>query len=363
MKHTLLIRLLELSIMGAVLVSVSIGITHATRALAANNMSVTGYAWSSNIGWISFNGTASGIPYGVQENKTTRSLSGYAWSSNIGWISFQSSDFTHSAPTVNKTTGVITGYARACAAFANKNSCSGALDSNSGGWDGWIALSGTASNGATYGWKQAANCQWSGYAWGSDSIGAISVNGSQYGVKGTEISSCLLLPTAIVTVTPLIINSGQAVNVNWSSTNTTSCTVAQGNFSTGGKTSGTVSTGPLSVNALYQTSCTGPGGNIKSNIQSVIVRVPTASLNANPDRVVKGKPVTLNWNATNVKSCTITKNGILLKTLTANAGTVSGTATNTVNTQTIYKLTCVNGFNISAISIKIVNVVTNFNEF
>lgn len=53
---------------------------------------VSGYAWSENIGWISFNSTSSGggIDYGVDVDISTGDFSGYAWSENIGWISFES---------------------------------------------------------------------------------------------------------------------------------------------------------------------------------------------------------------------------------------------------------------------------------
>ncbi len=58
---------------------------------------VRGYAWSDNIGWISFScfntyDSGEGVDYGVYFNSITESLSGYAWSDNVGWISFESDD-------------------------------------------------------------------------------------------------------------------------------------------------------------------------------------------------------------------------------------------------------------------------------
>ncbi|MEK7144402.1 MAG: prepilin-type N-terminal cleavage/methylation domain-containing protein [Patescibacteria group bacterium] len=152
---------------------------------------LSGYAWSPLIGWISF----SGPNYGVLENKTTGALYGYAWSSRIGWISFNASDGTHTAPRVDFTTGNISGWARACAAFADKTTCSEPLDSKSGGWDGWIALSGIAQDGSRYGITQSSTCEWTGFAWGSTGIGAISVRGtaadySTYGVTGDDPAAC-----------------------------------------------------------------------------------------------------------------------------------------------------------------------------
>src|SRR3989344_6003814 len=55
---------------------------------ADDDKPLTGYAWSSNIGWISFRGTAkNGFPYGVVL-EDDKDLTGYAWSSNIGWVKF-----------------------------------------------------------------------------------------------------------------------------------------------------------------------------------------------------------------------------------------------------------------------------------
>ena len=86
---------------------------------AGTGDNVAGFAWSYNVGWISFNSTdcdtdedgtyegasenggaaPSGCPssgtvddYGVKIDSATGNFSGYAWSSNVGWISFDRSD-------------------------------------------------------------------------------------------------------------------------------------------------------------------------------------------------------------------------------------------------------------------------------
>jgi len=151
-----------------------------SEAKASGN--VFGWAWSSNIGWISFNkdglGDISGgggdFDYGVSIG-TDGNLTGYAWSSNIGWIKFDPdgpypANPSHSA-CVNlpgKTTCdgagdyTVTGWARTCSVFnstcsqttnqvCNVNSdcpteetcmtrCSGELNTDRGNWDGWIEL-------------------------------------------------------------------------------------------------------------------------------------------------------------------------------------------------------------------------------
>ena len=45
---------------------------------------LTGYAWSSNIGWVQF---STGVANPVTAD-SSGNLTGYAWSSNIGWVQF-----------------------------------------------------------------------------------------------------------------------------------------------------------------------------------------------------------------------------------------------------------------------------------
>jgi hypothetical protein len=153
----------------------------AKPACVAENSNVQGFAWSENIGWLSFSYKncdtdgdyksegVSGCPvldspipaYGVDLDidilsSTYHDLSGYAWSENIGWISFNwgasgligdtfpltkcpsGDDDTLCQP---KLTGSnFSGWARACSVF--QLGCTGALKpaSETGGWDGWISL-------------------------------------------------------------------------------------------------------------------------------------------------------------------------------------------------------------------------------
>jgi len=86
----------------------------------------SGYAWSENVGWIDFSGTAgavtvtdstlSGYAYGenigwIVLTGVTNSggtLSGYAWGENVGWIDFAP---TAGGVVINTSTGVFSGYA------------------------------------------------------------------------------------------------------------------------------------------------------------------------------------------------------------------------------------------------------------
>lgn len=142
----------------------------------AGTSELTGWGWSPNIGHISMNcsntNSCATSNYKVQIATTTTTdgvFSGYAWSSNIGWIKF-AGDKDHEGPVIDLDKGSVTGWIRACAGTVNKD-CASA--DRTDGWDGWMKLSepGTiyptrktdGSGGLTY---DPATGQFVGYAWG-----------------------------------------------------------------------------------------------------------------------------------------------------------------------------------------------------
>jgi len=141
--------------------------THQAKGAALAN--VSGFGWSDNVGWISFNcmdmGMASCLAtyYGVYLDETTNKFSGYAWGDNVGWISFESTDVSgcpnpSCQPKLNND-DTVSGWAKALSADDN-------------GWDGWISLSGT-DYGVTF---NSLTNKFEGYAWGGDVVGWISFN-------------------------------------------------------------------------------------------------------------------------------------------------------------------------------------------
>jgi len=133
---------------------------------AGTDENVSGWAWSENIGWVSFNNTSGGgtIDYGVNIG-SDGVFSGYAWSENIGWISFNTADLS-GCPSgvcraeINLETGEVSGWAR----ILNLT-------------DGWIHL-----KGSNYGISVDINPssptyqEFSGWAWGDTAIGWLSFN-------------------------------------------------------------------------------------------------------------------------------------------------------------------------------------------
>jgi len=270
-------------------------------AFAGSEHNLSGFAWSSNIGWISFNsindhdsGTAgiqsSSINYGVNLDLGTGDLTGYAWSSNIGWIQFGGlSGFPTGAGTqaVNaKLSGSsMVGWARA-------------LSANDSGWDGWISLGGTG-----YGVTQSGTAL-IGYAWGSSVVGwtdfaATGMPGcsSDCGViVGGDLPSVsldVLVGSASIDGRSDVENSSVGT-LSWSLANLpsgTTCAVSKtssGGTSfttlTGITASSTASTGTLSqASYTYQILCQDSGGysNTQSVSFTVLAQEPGFSLGGN----------------------------------------------------------------------------------
>jgi len=157
---------------------------------ASVSENVSGWAWSSNVGWLQLNncsdpsdaGTCVGQDFGVNFDQSTGVGSGYAWSSNIGWISFDNkvcpTDFSNcELPHIQwlaDGAGLMRGFVRACSVY--EIGCSGVLKNNSlrGGWDGFINL----GDGSTdWGVKISPTGLISGFAWGSEVVGWVDFAG------------------------------------------------------------------------------------------------------------------------------------------------------------------------------------------
>lgn len=160
----------------------AVSVAGVMKASAGSEHNVMGWLWGggtesdgvepwdgthTNLGWISMNSAnpnqSSPFNYGVNIFESGSYADGYAWSSNIGWVDFApQSHCTTGSPSSGQykaasctldsgTAGVLrsgdtlTGWAR----FVSIAKAS--ADGNSGGWKGWIKMSGTADDGSPYG--------------------------------------------------------------------------------------------------------------------------------------------------------------------------------------------------------------------
>jgi len=274
----------------AILFSIS---SYPHAALSQSGSTITGYAWSDTIGWLSFNGTGYGIS--VEGDGT---LSGYGWSDNIGWVSADASDLAGcpSAPcTAKLSDGNLQGWLKAVAGGGVQ----------SGGWDGWIKL-----NGSNYGPVLGGNGDFSGFAWGSDVVGWLDfsnahsgyspctpsaayscVNSSDQGGTGpgyniirrtdtdsqcaqtnTNIRTCqapsfcsagsqvciYAQPAGAITVKPELVFVSGTTTVSWDVTSADSCTVTGTNGQNWSGTSGTHISNPITEQTTFKLHCIGP---------------------------------------------------------------------------------------------------------
>jgi hypothetical protein len=141
-----------------------------SSALPRGDYDVWGWAWSENIGWVSFSSdnTGASVEYGVFIDGTNGKLSGYAWSEHIGWVSFNQSDLSGCpvAPCkaeVDLNTGHVSGWARALV--------------DGGGWEGWLRLR-DASHGVYGVWidPEPDPAEFVNWAWSDLNIGWLSFN-------------------------------------------------------------------------------------------------------------------------------------------------------------------------------------------
>lgn len=154
-------------------------------SFAGSSDNVSGWSWSENIGWISFNCTntssCGAVNYGVTIDPDNGKFSGYGWSENVGWLSFTPSDLSGCPSTpcetsLDFTTNQVNGWAKFLAG------------SDTSGWDGWVHFTGTASDNSPYGVLRSGS-QLTGWAWGSDVVGWIKFGGSTYSSQlGSEVS-------------------------------------------------------------------------------------------------------------------------------------------------------------------------------
>ena len=191
---------------------------------AGNFGNLSGYAWSDNIGWISFSGTNYGVTVDSSGN-----LGNYAWSDNVGWISFNAADVQSCVTSYGGTAGEMVagrlqGWAKAVAADNN-------------GWDGCISLSGSSpSYGPAVPGGINQTGTFDGYVWGSSVVGWISFNCNTGGPTGNNICATSNYNVQVTfqssiggsanlgfTADPSRVQKGKSTYLTWNASTMASC--------------------------------------------------------------------------------------------------------------------------------------------
>ena len=215
MKRVLAIFIGAVILIGMVYYLNNLSRPEIAKAGASDN--VSGWAWSENIGWISFNSTNTGaaVDYGVNIDPSTGLFSGEAWSGGtdssasgtIGWIDFAPSGPYPGSPNYSVCLD-LPGSGQTCDGVGNYKVSGWAralsATSSPGGWDGWIKLNGTTTDGTPYGVSlNPVTREFEGWAAGWDDststavIGWISFNCKDGGSNGENI--CATSPYKVAT--------------------------------------------------------------------------------------------------------------------------------------------------------------------
>lgn len=173
----------------------------------------------------------------------------------------------------------------------------------SGDWSGAQAISGSQSIGPfTTSKTYTITCSGSG---GTSAPATVVVN-----VNTTTPTVSPSVPAITsFTATPNSVNPGVSSNLNWTSTNTTSCTASTSFGATDwtgsvpvNSTPGTFIVTPPSTPGAYTylLDCNGATSSVVINVSAL----PTVSLNSDKTTVNGGDTATLTWTTSNITSCT-----------------------------------------------------------
>ncbi len=323
--------------------AIVLGVVYEPDAYAqSSGGSMTGYAWSDTIGWLSLNGGSYGIS--VSGSGT---LSGYAWSDNIGWVSANSSDLAGcpSAPcsaSIDEN-GNLTGWLKVVSGGS----------SQSGGWDGFISLSGSG-----YGPSRQANGNFSGYVWGDINVGWVDFKYASTDYLAEPVADLKVrLIGETVWQDSLTITMTDQIEIGWnqdSTANTTSCEAVPPtyNFSTGSAASGIDSDldEPIgNTSHTYRLLCYGPGDTQAVDTVTVTTTggvgarfVPCVGEDRKPSRVPRGDDVEVCWElGTNVPAmCSINAGAA---TVQSPLPSVTGSVTHKMFGEVTFILECIGG--------------------
>lgn len=115
------------------------------------------------------------------------------------------------------------------------------------------------------------------------------------------------LPAVNISADPTNVSAGGTSTLTWSTTNATSCSAA-GAWSGVKPTAGSEASGPINSTSNFILTCDNGAGGVGSGSVTVstaqAIPAPTVDLNATPESVDPGGPVTLDWTTTTAASCT-----------------------------------------------------------
>jgi uncharacterized repeat protein (TIGR01451 family) len=204
----------------------------------------------------------------------------------------------------------------------NATSCSA-----SGGWSGAKSLSGTETVSPQQTTTYTITCV---NGTGQSATASATVN----------VTTVVNNPTVTLTANPSSIQQGQTSVLNWTSTNTNSCTVS-GGWSGSRNLNGSETVSPQQTTTYYITCYGTNGQQVNANATvyvNTVSQVPSVTLNVNPSYITRGQSSVLSWQSNNATQCYASGGW---------SGNVPLSGTQTVYPQftTTYTINCTNGTN------------------
>ncbi len=225
-------------------------------------VSLSGSSWSENIGWVNFSGPG----YRATIDGETGALGGYAWSDRLGWMKLAGD------------TG------RMCSATEGGD-CSNVISSNSGEWDGIVKFKGTNYGAKITGTKETG-CTLTGYAWGSNVVGWLHLNGAQYGVAldecivPTELPHIQSLSCSFNVGPKVLIFPQRTARLTWDCTDADRCRITPAPGVVTPATGGAVTVRPLRTTP-YILKCDNDSGQ-SVEIEKIVTVVQSRLCEINP---------------------------------------------------------------------------------
>ncbi len=142
----------------------------------------------------------------------------------------------------------------------------------------------------------------------------IALTGCSSGSSSSPMTSA---PTLAFSASSASITSGQAVTLNWQTTNASSVTItatgadgSQRQISTNSQVNGNTQDKPTQ-STTYAATASGPGGSAQQQAKVAVDQpVPTLTFSADETTIAIGGTVNLSWQMTNATSITITALGV-----------------------------------------------------
>ena len=131
----------------------------------------------------------------------------------------------------------------------------------------------------------------------------LTCTGSGVSVKDTVTLTVVAAPTLTFSTNLDQVGFEKAATLKWSSTDATTC-IASGDWSGDRKTSGSVSTGPLTASTnTFILTCIGPAGEASETVTVDVLGKPDVTLSLSDTELEEGQSVVVDWSSTDATSC------------------------------------------------------------